>query len=265
MNGHPRHPGTGELAKLRAGATDQAHGERLTAHLAECPDCVSVSERLDQVPLLLASIPPPALPGDVETRIAGALSTEAARRNSSVLSRLRSVSSWPAKGRRRSPVTASLTGIAAAAACLVLAFVGFWLSDTGHRASPPAAQGGAAHPRPDIPVSGMPDMHNANLSPDPFAVIVSTTNFRPSALQAQIARQFAVAGHGGTRIFPSKSLVGCVMRLAGPTAPAFVEEATYQFQPVYVIAVPDHAWVIARDCTPGHPTVLVSVALPPAR
>lgn len=263
MNGHPRHPGTGELAEFRAGVTDRAQGERLTAHLAECPDCASVSERLDQISLILASIPSPALPGDVETRIAGTLATEEARRNSSLLSRLMSVSSSPAKGQRR-PVTASLTGIAAVAACLVLAFVGFRLSDTPSS----AAKGGAPHPRPGIPVSGMPDMHQDNLTPvtgtGPFVVIVSTTNFRPSALQAQVARQYAAAGHG-TRIFPSRSLAECVMRLAGHTTPTFVEEAAYQSLPVYVIAVPGRAWVVARDCTPANPAVLASVALPPAR
>lgn len=262
MNGHPRHPGTDELAEFRAGVTDQARGEQLTAHLAECPDCASGNERLEQIPLILASIPSPALPGDVETRIIGALTAEAARRSSPA-----SGSSPAAMSRRRSPVIAPLQGIAAVAACLVLAFVGFWLSDSGHPAHPSAAKGGAARPRPDIPVRGAPDMQHDNLRPTatrPFVVIVSTTNFRSSTLQAQIVRQFATADHS-PRISPSRPLVGCVMRLTGHAAPTLVEEATYQSRPVYVIAVSGRAWVVPRDCTPANPAELASVALPPAR
>jgi hypothetical protein len=63
---------------------------------------------------------------------------------------------------------------------------------------------------------------------------------------------------------PPGSLVGCVMRLTGDHEPALVDRADYDSRPAYVIAVPDHAWVVGRDCTAAHPAVIESVALSPA-
>lgn len=308
MNGDPRHPGTEELAEFRAGVTDGACGDRLAAHLAECPDCASASERLDQIPAMLASIPTPVMPGYVETRIAGVLAAEAARRNSaatvvpvpslfpqlisgtasaSLESGSPALSSDRAKarrrGRRRSHAAATLGGLVAAAACLGLAFAGLRLSDTGHPASSAAARNNPVHVGQNTPVSAAPGMHHDNLSPAhnppagtvPFVVLVSSTDFRQSTLRAQVMRQFSAAASAGpsgrpgpvagrgARISPSRSLVGCVLHVTRHGIPAFVEEATYEYRPVYVIAVPGRAWVVARDCTSANPAVLASVALPP--
>lgn len=302
MNGHPRHPGTVELAEFRAGVTDGAHGDRIGAHLAECPDCASVSERLDEIPAVLAAIPLPAMPGNVETRIVEALAAEAARRESaaaavpattepgvtsaSPVCSSTAGSSSPSKAQPRawwrSRLAASLGAVGAAAACLVLAFVSFRLSGTGHPTSPAAPGSGNVHAGPNIPASGAPGMRHDNLSPAhgpmqrtvPFVVVVSTTDFRQPTLRAQVVQQFPAtasagpSGHpspgGGRWMAPSQSLVGCVMHLTGHATPAFVEEATYQSRPVYVVAVPDHAWVVARGCTSANPAVLASVALSPA-
>ena len=64
-----------------------------------------------------------------------------------------------------------------------------------------------------------------------------------------------------TRVAPSRSLVGCVMRLTGNAPPEFVDRATYQSEPVYVIAVREEAWVVAIACTAARPAVITSVRL----
>lgn len=60
---------------------------------------------------------------------------------------------------------------------------------------------------------------------------------------------------------PSRSLVGCVMRLTGDVPPELVDRATYQSQPVYVIAVPGQAWVVGIACTAARPALITSVHL----
>jgi len=60
---------------------------------------------------------------------------------------------------------------------------------------------------------------------------------------------------------PSRALVGCVMHLTGHVPPMLVDRATYQSEPVYVIAVPDRAWVVGVGCTSSDPLVITSVQL----
>lgn len=304
MNGHPRHPLAEELAEFRAGVTDGARTERLTSHLAGCPDCVSASERLAEISALLAALPPPSMPPEVETMITGALAAEAARRESaagcpvasplpvssaaapasSVLPRVIPASP-PARvspegvsqRHRRSPVTMTLGALGAVAACLLLAFAGLRLTGTGQPspASPPTASGGG-HAKPGVPALTGPGMHSDNLSPGrPFSVLVSAADFQRATLREQILHQFPAAvsagpsgrpvAGGGAWISPSRALVECVARITGHASPAFVEAAMYQSRPVYVIAVPARAWVVARDCTPADPAVLTSVELSPSR
>lgn len=310
MNGHPRHPGTEALAEFRAGVIDGTRGEQVAAHVAACPQCASVSERLGEVTTALASIPAPTMPRDLEARIASALAAEAARRDPAAVESAspdltaasvgavpssegspggvspvpRPVTTpSPATARRRSrrrpawqrSVTAPLGVFAAAAAYLVLAFVGYWLSGPGHQAAPSVASGGPAHAGQHNP-AGQPGAHRLTppLTPaiggpasSSFVVQVAATNFSKSTLQAQVRQQLTPGSgeSGGSRALPSRSLVACVMHVTGDRTPKLVEEARYQSQPAYVIAVPDHAWVVARGCTPAHPEMLTSVALASGR
>jgi len=66
-------------------------------------------------------------------------------------------------------------------------------------------------------------------------------------------------------VAPSPALVGCVLHLTGDVTPAFVDQATYQSERVYVIAVTDKAWVVGIDCTASRPTLITSVQLGTAR
>ena len=74
------HPGTEALAEYRAGLTGGFRRRRLAAHVAGCAQCASVIERLDAVGSVLASVPAPAVPDEVERRIAAALAAEATAR-----------------------------------------------------------------------------------------------------------------------------------------------------------------------------------------
>jgi len=80
----------------------------------------------------------------------------------------------------------------------------------------------------------------------------------------------AFAG-GATRSIPSgfaaptSALTGCVLRVTGGVRPSLVDKATYQGQPVYVIAVPTRAWVVGRGCSASNPAIVTSVALTAAR
>jgi hypothetical protein len=329
MNGHPRHPGTEELAEFRAGVTDGVRGDQVAAHLAECLECASVAERLGEVPALLASVPVPAMPADIEARITSALTAEAARRAAAPVDMTAAASATsdpapadsddssplpnpvvplssaprrrrPARRRtsRRRAVTAPLGALVATAACLVLAFVGYQLSGTGHHGgsaaasgSNPSLQAGGNSPAGGQGPGARRDSLNPAMGPASTAwvVVVSTTNFRKATLQEQVRQQLsevhstgpvvspgtsgsagpvkpsagvtpAPGGYG--RVSPSKNLVGCVRLLTKDARPQLVEQATYQSQPVYMIAMANHAWVVERGCTAAHPELLASVALP---
>jgi hypothetical protein len=65
----------------------------------------------------------------------------------------------------------------------------------------------------------------------------------------------------GGVVAPSPALVGCVMHLTGNVSPVFVDRATYQSQPAYVIAVSSRAWVVGVDCTAADPRLITSVQL----
>lgn len=281
MNGLPRHPGTEEIAEYQAGVIDGTRGDQVAAHLAECPDCSSLSTGLERIPLILASVPPPALPSGVETRILAALTAESERRSAPDGKTGHPIGHAPTSaspgGRPPGPpawlrqrLIAPLGVLVAAAACVVLAFVGLRLSGgQGHpggsaaagrspaRASGNAISGGVAAPRQN---STSPALRQPA-----FPVLVSSANFRSPTLQAQVRRQLATGPAGDDQIAPSASLVGCAARLAAGDRLVLVEEASYQSRPAYVIATRGHAWVVARRCTRADPAVLASVALSPGR
>lgn len=325
MNGLPRHPGIEELAEFRAGVTDGARGDQLAAHLAECPECSSASDRLGHLPTVLASIPMPSIPADIEARVMAAIAAEAGARcaphdkvrhlpgpaSASADPAGRPLQSRPTvlpgahprttPGWRSQSLTATVGAMVAAAACLVLAFIGFRLSDQGHPATASAARGGpvrtGASPAAGSTASGgiivprqnttSPAFRLPRGEKTPFPVLISTADFRGSTFQAQVRQQLTAMGQArgvrasgnesqsgaagsagptvGLRVSPSKSLVGCVARLDGGIEPTLVEEASYQSTPAYVIATPTHAWAVARDCSPTRLAILASVVLSPVR
>jgi hypothetical protein len=187
------------------------------------------------------------------------------------------------------------------AACLLLAGLGYLLSvpraagmPSSSRANPTprsvSAPGNASisrGPHRDMigPSGGIESA--GNRSGAVFLVTVSAIRYRQSTLRAQVSSQLAArdsvpgispapaitstprSNNNGENsstsgFVPSTSLVGCVMNLTSHVTPAFVQRATYQAMPAYVIAVPDEAWVVGLSCTAARPELITSIALVPA-
>ena len=68
------------LALCAEGLLSRRRSERLRSHVASCPECAAAQARLTEIPGLLASVPPPALPPGIAARLDAALSAEVARR-----------------------------------------------------------------------------------------------------------------------------------------------------------------------------------------
>lgn len=188
------------------------------------------------------------------------------------------------------------------AACLLLAGLGYLLSvprAAGMPSAGPTAAPQSASSPGNSSISRGP--HRDAISPTSaagsmpgsraavFLVTASATRYLKSTLRAQVNSQLArqalapvtslapvITGTPGnqgsatggsspsnTALVPSSRLVGCVMHLTGGVQPMLVQKATYQAEPVYVIAVPDRAWVVGLDCTAAKPALITSVALAP--
>src|SRR5215472_14337773 len=291
------HPGTEALAEYRAGLIGGFRRRRLAAHVAGCAQCASVIERLDAVGSVLASVPAPAVPDEVERRIAAALAAEATARQGAAPSaeprRHARPSGASGSGRRRGrrprrfrPVMTLVPAVA----CLLLAGFGYLLSNLGGSSGPSGAVSAAsassapsaAQAAPRLPAEGsgaagsVPGAFSSANGLEPaygaqagFVVIASGTSYQRATLGAQVRHQMAVqaanrsaegqpAAGGGSA--PSPSLAGCVRRLTG-VPPSLVDRATYQGKPAYVIAVPARAWVVGLGCTTGNSELITSIPL----
>ena len=167
-----RHPDTEALAEYRAGLIGGFRRRRLAAHVAGCAQCASVSERLDAVGSVLASVPAPAMPDEVQRRIAAALAAEATARQAEGTAGQAEGTAGQAEGtagqgaapsagrhRHRRASGASGSGRRSAqrphrfrpvmtlvpvAACLLLAGFGYLLSNIGGSSGPSGAVSAAS-------------------------------------------------------------------------------------------------------------------------
>jgi hypothetical protein len=300
------HPDTEALAEYRAGLIGGLRRRRLAAHLAGCAQCASVGERLDAVGSVLASVPVPAVPDEVQRRITAALAAEATARQDAA-DQDAAPSAGPRRHRRPSGAQGTpgapgpgrrharrprrfrpVMTLVPVAACLLLAGFGYLLSNIGGSSGPggavsaasapsatsaPAARAaegsGAAGsvPRESAPAAGL---EPANGTRAEFVVIASGTKYQRATLGEQVRHQMTVrtaspsaAGQPGASggFAPSQSLVGCVLGLTRNEPPSFVDRATYQGKPAYVIAVPDRAWVVGLGCTASNPAQITSIPL----
>jgi hypothetical protein len=163
------HPDTEALAEYRAGLIGGFRRRRLAAHVGGCAQCASVSERLDAVGSVLASAPAPAMPDEVERRIAAALAAEATARQvvgtapqaegqaegtagqgaapSAGRHRHRrrsGASGAPGSGRRPARRFRPVMTLVPVAACLLLAGFGYLLSNIGGSSGPSGAVSAAS-------------------------------------------------------------------------------------------------------------------------
>ena len=107
MRRHSAHVDANVLAELSAGLISGRRATRIHAHLAGCQRCAKVSAGLSEVSVLLASVPPPAMPEMVSRRLTTAIMEEAAARSGaaagrpgSLASRRSSVPGGPTAARR---------------------------------------------------------------------------------------------------------------------------------------------------------------------
>ena len=220
------HPGTEALAEYRAGLIGGFRRRRLAAHVAGCAQCGSVIERLDAVGSVLASVPAPAMPDEVERRIAAALAAEATARQTEGTARQDAASST---GPRRHARPAGASGssrrraerprrfrpvmtLVPVAACLLLAGFGYLLSNLGGSgpsgavsAASASSAASAAQAAPGLPAEGSGTAGSvpgallpatgrepANGARVGFVVTTSGTSYHRATLGVQVRHQMAV-------------------------------------------------------------------------
>ena len=182
-----------------------------------------------------------------------------------------------------------------AAACLLLVGFGYLLSQTSSSSSSSAASGAAASASgpvnsPEaagrVPASAGKAKSPTDVVPvegqsTTFRVVESGTKYEQATLVTQVGAELAqngtssgasagpgavpssaaaASGTGGSP--PSRTLIGCVLRVTGNAAPRLVDQATYQGRAVYVIVDARRAWVVGRGCTASNPEQITTVPLP---
>jgi hypothetical protein len=201
----------------------------------------------------------------------------------------------PAPARRRQPGFRFHPAMAyVPVIALLLAGFGYLLSRPGASSSSSSMLSeGVASPVPaaaPASASARPAALSPGFSSARFVVIASGTNYEAATLRAQVLGQLAAqsagtapvtsavpsaaasspmasagensaGGSNGIATSVSAALNGCALSLTGNVTPSFVDRATYDGKPVYVIAVPDHAWVVGRGCTAGNHYLIASIAL----
>jgi hypothetical protein len=165
-------------------------------------------------------------------------------------------------------------------ACLLLAGLGYGISRSGPQSSysssagAPAAGSGAESASSAAGAASVPSAGAAVPRPATtagpeaaFAVIMSGTEYTQTALPEQV--RTLLGATGGQATFgqsasgggPSQALQGCVLHLTGGVVPRLVDQATYQGEPVYVIASSTHVWVVGPGCTAAKTELIESVPL----
>jgi hypothetical protein len=226
------HPGTEALAEYRAGLIGGFRRRRIAAHVAGCAQCASVIERLEAVGSVLASVPAPAMPDEVERQITAALAAEATARQTegtalqgaapSAGPRHTRPSGAPGPSRRRvrrpqrpqrprrfRPVMT----LVPVAACLLLAGFGYLLSNVVGPSGPSGAvsassassAASAAEAAPGLPAEGSGTAGSVPRASGPtggleapngaqagFVVTASGTSYQRATLSAQVRHQMAV-------------------------------------------------------------------------
>jgi hypothetical protein len=274
MSGQTTHLDPEVLAEFRAGLIAGRRGAALAAHLAECDRCAALDTDLTEVSVLLAAAPPPALPADLANRLDIVLAAEVAQRNDYperagvTRPRVRRTDGWLARrrgGNRRYRLAA--LRVLAPAAAVVLAGIGYGLSQIGGPAAPVAAPTGSVRPAiGKAPTSQNP--HNVQAEPVERSpgVVVSDTNYLHGTLRQQIETALRKSTPPTSSIAPSQ-LKECVLRVTHGATLALLQRARYQGQPATVIVVSgtrsDMAWVVGPGCSATSDDILATATLPP--
>ena len=299
MRRHSAHVDANVLAELSAGLISGRRATRIHAHLAGCQRCAKVSARLSEVSVLLASVPPPAMPEIVSRRLTAAITEEAAARSGAAgrpaglagqhaFQHAARAHVGPSSERRRgltSPVAAR--AFAAAAAVCVVTAGGYAMARlTAPGGSGPVVQAGTGR---------IVHQHAATAGPGPyqvgpsytgnrgprgpaqptFDVVSSGIDYQHATLSTQVGSELSKVSSisadsaAGKRILraPTAQQDSCVQRVTSSVKPALVDVARYQGRPATVIALAQEgnpvaqAWVVGPQCSAGTSDVLAHVLL----
>jgi hypothetical protein len=274
MSGQTTHLDPEVLAEFRAGLLAGRRAAALAAHLADCDRCAALDTELTELSALLATVPPPTLPADVANRLDIVLAAEVAKRNNyperAVVppSRARRTDGWLSgwlAGNRRS------LRVLAPAAAVVLAGVGYGLSQIGGSPAPVSAAAPAVPSA--FPAAGTGQnphsLRAGTAERAPFGVAVSGTNYLPATLSKQIEAALAAAHEPAPTAAtqaPTEQQAACVQHVTGGATLALVQSARYQGQPATVIVVSrpsgDTAWVVGSGCSATSEDLLDKATLP---
>jgi anti-sigma factor RsiW len=304
------HVSAESLARYAEGLLRGGRAARISAHLADCPECAAEQARLTEVTVLLREIPAAPLPPAVAARLDAALAAESGLRAAQPTGAAQgdgvpqpAGTAQPGgggdPGRPRRPAgggrwrwlqaPATVRGLAAAAAVVVLGGVGYGIaqavssassSPSGASTSSGSAQKGKPGAR--APVAGPntpPGMHSGSSAEGSSATIPMTnsgTHYQPGTLGQQAAAQLATsatapshppvsAGPLARQAQSKAALRACALAIAHGGLVRLVDEGSYQGRAALVIVVQGHpptVYVTSPACTPAHPGVLVKVPLP---
>lgn len=266
--------------------------EEFTEGAEDATELANADEaRLSEVTACLASVPVPAMPEAVETRIRAALATEAdwsrllGPSPARARVRRRALGRQGGGERRRNRLHGQARGIGLVVVCLLLAGLGFVLSRGAPESESSSAAGSAAGPNTTqgataagsasaaessaagaVPRPSALGPQDGSASGVSFAVTASGTQYERATLAEQVRGRLAANSSGQTSgssssAAPSATLRGCVHQVAGGALLRLVDRATYQGEPAYVIASSARVWVVGLGCTAAKTELVASVAL----
>ncbi|MBV9206483.1 MAG: hypothetical protein JO037_14075 [Actinobacteria bacterium] len=283
------HPDTDALAGFRAGLITGRRGTAIAAHLAGCHRCSAADRGLAEVSALLAAVPSPAMPGSVAQRLDAVLAAEAENRIHAERSGVASTPEHstperkppvPPRARHHGFRLLSPRVLVPAAAVVMLAAGGFWLSQAGAGPGTPAASSPAAghavkpaavpaRPAAAAPGESAPSPsvrgHSALPEAAAVSVVTSPVDFTPGQLQQQL--QAALHAPGGSTQTASARTRECVQEVTGGANPVRVLRARYEGSPATIIVTRHGQGYLAQVAGPGcsatRRDLLATATLPP--
>lgn len=264
MNGHFD---VDSIAEYRAGLITGRHRRKIAAHLATCAQCASVGDRVAEVSILLAAVPPPALPDFVAARLQAALDAEPAISSEQTVV-------TPAGPRFRLPRLIPLRMLAPVAALAVLAAGGFGLSHLAGGSSASQASAGSAaagSAASAVPSARSVPFGKSRLNELPTMGIEGTLKVAASGIDLQAAtlgRQLEelFQTRSQLRVTPASTAVkACVRTVAASSPVELVATADYHGSPATVVIVSvgtGYQGIVAGpDCSATDSDIIARAAL----
>jgi hypothetical protein len=267
MNGHIDADG---IAEYRVGLITGRRAGEIVTHLAACPECASVGDRLVEVSTVLAAVPQLAIPDLVAVRLQAALDAEIA-----ISAEKTSVA--PARPRFRFPRLPSIRVLAPAAAAVTLLGGGAYLvSQLGNGSAAMSSSASAAGNAIPSSVSGSLAQRNAaqgnaeagtdfGVGKDSFAVVSSGTDLRSATLTQQLTALWQARSASHTSM-ASVMVKACVQAVAADHPVKLVASARYDGAPATVVIIGQGVGylglIAGSHCSATNSDIVARVVLP---